>query len=174
MTPVLSLMNHRSRLRRLSYASSALFAAVLVASAQLPLFDASPLLVKGASSPLLRWDMFHFLHIANDGYVYEHEWAFLPTAPLIIRYSYAALSHLTSSSTISHFIIGAAVAALACESTQTLYTLSLHHLRSPHQALLASLLSLLPTSPATLLFVPYNEPFFTFLSYSGMSFRDPH
>ncbi|KAG1865859.1 glycosyltransferase family 76 protein [Suillus subalutaceus] len=34
------------------------------------------------SSVLLRWDAFHFAHIAREGYVYEHEWAFFNGLPL--------------------------------------------------------------------------------------------
>ena len=159
--------DHRALLRRLSAAFSVVFGLVLVASSHLPLFDASPRLVPDANSPLLRWDIFHFLHIAKDGYVYEHEWAFLPAAPWIIRYSLAFLRLGTKSVALSHFILAVAMSALASETVQTLYSLSLHHFNSPHMALLASLLALLPSSPATLLFVPYNEPFFTYLSYQG-------
>ena len=161
--------HHRALLRRLSAASSIVFGLVLVASSHLlPLFDASPLLVPDANSPLLRWDIFHFLHIARHGYVYEHEWAFFPAAPWIVRYSLALLNWATKSVALSHFILAVAMSALASETVQTLYSLSLHHFNSPHMALLASLLALLPSSPATLLFVPYNEPFFTYLSYQGM------
>jgi phosphatidylinositol glycan class V len=157
---------HRTLLRRLSAASSLVFGLVLVASSRLPLFDASPTLVPGAHSPLLRWDIFHFLNIARHGYVYEHEWAFLPAAPWIIRHSLAFLERLTPS-TLSHLIFAVGISVLASETVQTLYLLSLHHFKSPHMALLASMLAILPSSPATLLFVPYNEPFFTYLSYRG-------
>ena len=158
---------HQALLRRLSAASSLVFGLVLVASSRLPLFDASPTLVPGAHSPLLRWDIFHFLHIARSGYVYEHEWAFLPAAPWIIRHSLLFLEWLTCSITLSHLILAIGVSALASETVQTLYLLSLHHFKSPHMALLVSVLAILPSSPATLLFVPYNEPFFTYLSYRG-------
>jgi len=158
---------HQALLRRLSAASSLVFGFVLVASSRLPLFDLSPTLVPDALSPLLRWDVFHFLHISRDGYVYEHEWAFLPAAPWIIRHSLAFLEWLTCSITVSHLILAIGVSVLASETVQTLYLLSLHHFKSPHMALLASVLAILPSSPATLLFVPYNEPFFTYLSYRG-------
>jgi phosphatidylinositol glycan class V len=160
---------HLALLRRLSAASSLVFGLVLVASSRLPLFDASPLLVPDAhSSPLLRWDILHFLHIARHGYVFEHEWAFLPAAPWIIRYPLGFLEWMMRSTALSHLIFAIAVSVLASETVQTLYLLSLHHFKSSYMALLASLLAILPSSPATLLFVPYNEPFFTYLSYRGV------
>lgn len=61
-----------------------------------------------------------------------------------------------------------ALAAIACDTTCTLYQLTLHHLGSPTLAYLTALLSLMPSNPATLYFVPYTEPFFTYLSYKGM------
>ncbi|KAJ7668374.1 GPI mannosyltransferase 2 [Mycena polygramma] len=49
-----------------------------------------------------------------------------------------------------------------------MYALSLHHLGSSALARLATVLSLLPSSPVTLFLAPYSEPFFTYLSYKGM------
>lgn len=154
----------------LSVISRLFFFAVLQFSSFLPLFDASPLLlsVTAPSRPLLRWDIFHFLHIASDRYLYEHEWAFLPSLPLIL--------HTLESGFAGEFkhpnvLLWGILAVLSFWTTQTLYDLSLHHLQSPELSLLAALLSLIPTSPVTLFFAPYNEPFFTFFSYRGMHFR---
>lgn len=33
----------------------------------------------------LRWDSFYFLHIAEEGYVFEQEHAFFPFYPLLVR-----------------------------------------------------------------------------------------
>ncbi|THH12498.1 hypothetical protein EW146_g7639 [Bondarzewia mesenterica] len=104
------------------------------------------------TSSLLRWDAFHFAQIAKEGYVYEQQWAFLPEGP----------------PGWIDILQGGGLAALVCDSTLTLYRLSLLHLQSPSLALIASLLSLLPSSPAILHFAGYSEPFFTFLSYKGM------
>lgn len=127
------------------------FVLLELSAAFLPLFDASPLLVRlhPLLRPLLRWDLFHFTHIAQHSYAYEHEWAFFPALPLIIRSRLAILAFL-------------------CDPSQLLYTLSLYHLPSPKHALLATLLSLLPSNPVTAYFAPYTEPFFTYFSYWGM------
>ncbi|KAJ7129822.1 glycosyltransferase family 76 protein [Mycena crocata] len=106
---------------------------------------------------LLRWDALHFHHIARSGYVYEHEWAWLPGLPFLLS--------LFPNSLLAPTLVSLAI---ACDMTSTMYSLSLHHLGSPALARLAAVLSLLPSSPATLFLAPYTEPFFTYLSYKGM------
>lgn len=143
---------HRRLLFRLSIFSRLLvFVLVHLSAHALPLFDASPLLitVHPILRPLFRWDVFHFSHIAQHAYVYEHEWAFFPALPFIFAV--------------------APLLVLTCDTSQTLYTLSLYHLPSPKLALLATLFSLFPSSPVTAYFAPYSEPFFNYLSYRGMS-----
>ncbi|KAH7913176.1 glycosyltransferase family 76 protein [Hygrophoropsis aurantiaca] len=149
---------------------------ISVAASSLPLFDSSPKLVLDESTPpwisaLLRWDAFHFAHVAEKGYVYEHEWAFFVGTPFTMRVSSKLLSLLGgryTSSTWATFLQGGALTAIACDSTRILYHLSLHHLRSPNLAFVSAALSLLPSSPATLKFASYSEPFFTYLSYKGL------
>ena len=130
-----------------------IFVLVHLSAHLLPLFDSSPVLVElhPFLRPLFRWDVFHFSHIARHSYVYEHEWAFFPGLPFIMRFDRLAL------------------AVLACDTSQMLFTLSLYHLPSPSHALLATLLSLLPSNPVTVYFAPYTEPFFNYLSYWGRS-----
>ena len=90
--------NHRRTLLALSCAASLLTLLWTVSAAQLPLFDSSPNVLlppstelasfslrRTLASAVLRWDAFHFAHIARDGYVYEHEWAFFPAAPSLMR-----------------------------------------------------------------------------------------
>ncbi|KAH7923928.1 glycosyltransferase family 76 protein [Leucogyrophana mollusca] len=142
----------------------------------LPLFDTSPKLVFGESVPpwtsaLLRWDAFHFSHVAEKGYVYEHEWAFFMGTPFMMRASAKLLSLFGERYPATHWatlLQGGALTAVLCDSTQVLYHLSLHHLNSPSLAFLSSALSLMPSSPVALKFASYSEPYFTYLSYRGM------
>ncbi|KAL6308172.1 GPI mannosyltransferase 2 [Sparassis latifolia] len=175
--------HHLDVLRVLSVLTWFLCAIVVHITSLFPLFDSSPHAALPASSssllhslshPLLRWDAFHFGHIAQHGYVYEYEWAFFPGTPLLMRgaASVVRLFEVRSASPETpgweDVLLGGALAACLCSSTTTLYRLTLHHFRSPSLAFLAALLSLLPSSPATLRLAGYSEPFFTYLSYRGM------
>ncbi|KAG1810798.1 glycosyltransferase family 76 protein [Suillus variegatus] len=145
---------------------------VYISARLLPLFDASPSIwINGTppSSILLRWDAFHFAHIAREGYVYEHEWAFFNGLPLLMR----ILDHLQvlagfGTNGWGTLLRGGAGMAILCDSTHVLYHLSLHYFRSPSLAFLSAALSLLSSSPAALKLASYNEPFFTYFSYRGM------
>ncbi|KAF9562765.1 hypothetical protein CPC08DRAFT_662669 [Agrocybe pediades] len=132
------------------------------ATALLHLFDASPKLLP-YNSPLFRWDALHFTHIASAGYIYEHEWAFFPAIAFLLRAFGLQNAH-------SVILFYALMLIVAWDTHRTLRSLSLHHLRSSKLTKLACTLSLIPTSPATLYFAPYNEPFFTYFSYRGMLF----
>ncbi|KAF8629165.1 hypothetical protein AX17_005750 [Amanita inopinata Kibby_2008] len=147
-------------LHLVSFLVSALsYLLLYTAAPALTLFDSSPRLVPASPGliPLLRWDSFHFSHIAQSGYVYEHEWAFFPGASIVIW-------ALHSSSLVLLFL----VTAVTCDTTRTLYELSLHHFKSPSLAYISALLSLLSSSPVTVRLAPYSEPFYTYLSYKGM------
>ncbi|TFK75315.1 hypothetical protein BDN72DRAFT_810844 [Pluteus cervinus] len=146
---------------------------VLLAHASgLALFDDSPHLDSPSKtrppSPLLRWDTFHYLHIAKHGYVYEHEWAFFPGVPFVMRLLAQPLQYLTHLESSQNFLLSGALLAMSCDTTWTLYDLTYHHLKSLHLAYIASLLSLLPSSPTTLHLAPYAEPYFTYLAYKGL------
>ena len=165
---------HLQALTLLSLLSRVLVAALIISSTYLlTLFDSSPRLVLSTAPPwissLLRWDAFHFARVAQEGYAYEHAWAFFPGLPFIIRTSEHLLSRAgLNTPDVAAPLLGAAVLAALFDSTRVLYRLSLHHLRSPSAAFLAAALSLLSSSPATLRFAPYSEPFFTHCSYRGM------
>ncbi|OBZ66527.1 GPI mannosyltransferase 2 [Grifola frondosa] len=179
--------SHLRLLRIASFASSLSTVLFVELASTLPLFDSSPRVVlpldatrsllKSLASPLLRWDAFHFAHIARSGYVYEHEWAFFPGTPLVMK-AITYLFRLVGMYRIPEegyqswesVLLGGSLAVLLLSSTTTLYHLTLHHTSSPSIALLASLLSLLPSSPITLHVAAYTEPFFTYLSYKGMLF----
>jgi len=167
---------HIRLLRVLSIATRLLTALLLLLLSKLPLFDSAPG-ISSDGSPFLRWDAFHFVHIADQGYVHEYEWAFFPGTPFVMRITGEVLRLLKrSDSPVSwdDLLQGGALAALACDSTTTLYRLTLHQLGSPQVALIVSLLSLMPSSPATLRFAAYSEPFFTYFSYKGQQIHSKH
>ncbi|KAG1878223.1 glycosyltransferase family 76 protein [Suillus subluteus] len=145
---------------------------VSISAYLLPLFDSSPYILISGTSPssvLLRWDAFHFAHIAREGYVYEHEWAFFNGLPLLMRIS-AHLQALAGfgSNDWGTLLRGGAGIAILCDSTHVLYHLSLHHFRSPSLAFLSTALSVFSNSPTALKLASYSEPFFTYFSYRGM------
>ncbi|KAG8903749.1 ER membrane glycoprotein subunit of the GPI transamidase complex-like protein [Tulasnella sp. 403] len=172
---------HKRALRS-AYLIARLATAIVIVSASsvLPAFDSSHLVTQPSpslASSLLRWDAFHFSHIALHGYEQEHHFAFFPGTPMLMRLFAEAALWLARMVKISsrQFVnesdvlrAGALAAFWLCDWTADLYDLTLAVAGSPSFALLASLLSLLPLSPPSLLFAPYAEPFFTSLSYKGM------
>ncbi|KZT24378.1 glycosyltransferase family 76 protein [Neolentinus lepideus HHB14362 ss-1] len=167
----------RSHLYLLSIASRIFILCLVYISSFLPVFDSGVNVVLSPStnrltSALLRWDTFHFAHIAKEGYVYEYEWAFFPGITMTMRYAGQAtglLKHflgIEGDGTVN-ILQGAAILAMLCDSTVALYDLSLEVFASERIARLAALLSLIPSSPAALRYAPYTEPFFTYLSYKG-------
>lgn len=175
--------NHIRLLRGLAGLSWIATAVLAHSSPLSSAFDSSFRVVQGPSNvsvahrlgqPALRWDTFHFAHIAQYGYVYEHERAFMPGSPMVMRAMLGLMRVLgiSSSEDLTEFgelLLGAILVAFTCNllAVTCLYRLTIHHLQCPTIALLVSLLSLLPSSPATLRIVPYTEPFFTYLSYQG-------
>ncbi len=153
-----AIRKHITRLVFLSFLSRTLIYVLAYCASSLPLFDASPALIPTSSwaKPLLRWDSFHFVHISEQGYVYEHQLAFFPGLPFVLRVFKT-----------TDMLLAGALVAMACDTTTLLYRLTLHHFGSPNLAFLAALLSLIPSSPATLRLAAYAEPFFTYLSYRG-------
>jgi phosphatidylinositol glycan class V len=146
---------------------------VLVAlMSNLPLFDSSPAVLLPDSgklvTTLLRWDAFHFAHIARKGYEFEYQWAFFPGLPYLMRWTGRLLPGSNNSDLSWEVTLtGGSMFVITLVTSHTLYELSMHHLKSQRLAFLTCLLSLLPTSPPTLYMAPYNEPVFTFLSYKG-------
>lgn len=168
--PAGKVQEHLRLLRILSLASRILTAIALYSLAQLPLFDSSPNIASN-KSPLLRWDAFHFTHIAHEGYVHDYEWAFFPGTPVVMRLTGRIIHWLKKADSgplcWDDLLQGGALAALVVDSTTTLYHLTLHHFKSCNIALMVSLLSLIPSSPAVMRFASYTEPFFTYFSYQG-------
>ncbi|KAI0344640.1 mannosyltransferase [Trametopsis cervina] len=175
------IASHLRTLRIASIAAWLCTVFLLYASSLLPLFDSSPRVVLPEQSlstrlvsPLLRWDAFHFLHIAQNGYTYEQNWAFLPGIAHIMTFparflEYTGLTDASNESLSAASLLGSAsMLSIFCGTTELLYRLTLLHFKSPSLAYLTALLSLLSSSPAISRFSAYNEPFFTYLSYRGM------
>ncbi|KAI0667402.1 GPI mannosyltransferase 2 [Trametes maxima] len=179
---------HRTLLLQASCLATALTLVLSVVASKLPLFDSSPNVLlpppsrfsirHTLASALLRWDAFHFAHIAREGYVYEYEWAFFPGAAYIMK-AWAQLAQLLRPGSQragrlfdwDDLLSGGLVSTIVhVASAQVLYQLTLIHFRSRPLALLTSLLSLLPSSPVTLRIAGYSEPLFTLFSYCGMLF----
>jgi len=160
---------HRKLLLIFTLASQVLILLLLFLCSHLPLFDSSPWAVldksttSWATSSLFRWDVFHFRLVADER-MYEHQWAFFPGAPTLMEF----LGRTAPSDNWSTFLQGGVLFAIACDSTLALYDLSLHHLKSTSLSFLSATLSLLPSSPATLRYAPYAEPFFAWASYKGI------
>ena len=159
---------HRKQLQIFTLASQALILLLLFLSSYLPLFDSSPWVVLDKSvtswttSSLLRWDIFHLGPVAGER-MYEHQWAFFPGAPTFTK----LLGRITTNDDWATLLQGGILLAIARDSTLVLYDLSYHHLKSTSLSFLSATLSLLPSSPATLRYAPYAEPFFTWASYRG-------
>ncbi|KAH9849114.1 GPI mannosyltransferase 2 [Lenzites betulinus] len=179
-----AIQNERRLLLALSSITTLLTLVLTVTASQLPLFDTSPQVLLPTpphfslrhilASAVLRWDAFHFARIAKDGYVYENEWAFLPGVAWVMR-GVAGLPRLVGLLPAENalewedvLLGGLLASAVSIWSVLAMYDLTLLHFRSRSIALLASLLSLLPSSPVTLRLAGYTETFFTFLSYHGM------
>ncbi|KAF8342835.1 GPI mannosyltransferase 2 [Cantharellus anzutake] len=130
-------------------------------------------LVARWSRSMLRWDAFHFAHIAQNGYVFEYEYAFFPGVPLVMRAvteiaRIAGLVSWTKQPSVEQLLYSGALSTLFIDSSPVLYELTLAVTKSTQFALLCSLLLSLPTSPATLLFGTYAEPFFSYFALRGM------
>jgi hypothetical protein len=166
---------HRKQLLIFTFASQVLILLLLLLCSYLPLFDASPWTqldnstTSWATSSLLRWDVFH-LELAADERMYEHQWAFFPGAPNFTKF----LRQIAPSDGWATLLQGGVLLAIACDSTLVLYDLSLHHLKSSSLSFLSAILSLLPSSPATLRHAFYAEPFFTWASYRGYFLSQLH
>ncbi len=83
---------HRRIILLCSILSRLLVASVIFLSSLVPPFDSSHTLVVSSNALVtrwsvstLRWDAFHFVHIAQRGYTFDYEYAFFPGVPVIMR-----------------------------------------------------------------------------------------
>ncbi|KAG9332258.1 hypothetical protein JZ751_015467 [Albula glossodonta] len=120
---------------------------------------------------LSRWDAEHFLFIAERGYLYEHNFAFLPLLPLALRaVAGVLLRPLAGWLTVRGRLLLAVAglnSALFVLSTLALYGLGRVTLGDRRLALLSSLLLCL--SPANVfLAAGYSESLFAALTFGGV------
>ncbi|XP_004678718.1 PREDICTED: GPI mannosyltransferase 2 [Condylura cristata] len=119
---------------------------------------------------LSHWDAEHFLFIAEHGYLYEHNFAFFPGFPLVLRAGaellrpLQALLSLRSCLLISVASLNSLFSVLAAVALHDLGRLVLH---CPRQAFYGALLFCL--SPASVfLAAGYSEALFALLTFSAM------
>ncbi|XP_059111116.1 GPI mannosyltransferase 2 isoform X2 [Peromyscus eremicus] len=127
-------------------------------------------LVEGLLGGLSRWDAEHFLFIAEHGYLYEHNFAFLPGFPVALMTGAELLKPLQgllsrrSCLLLSVALLNFLFSVLAAVA---LHDLGCLVLRCPRQAFYAAMLFCL--SPANVfLAAGYSEALFAFLTFSAM------
>ncbi|NWW02848.1 PIGV mannosyltransferase, partial [Oreocharis arfaki] len=124
-------------------------------------------LVERLLGGLGRWDAEHFLFVAERGYLFEHNCAFLPLFPLSLR----ALACLwpPQLQPRSRLLLSAALlnSLLSVLAAAALYALGRAVLRRRGEAFLAALL--FSVSPASVFMAAaYSESAFAFLAFSAM------
>ncbi|NXY66705.1 PIGV mannosyltransferase, partial [Callaeas wilsoni] len=126
-------------------------------------------LVERLLGGLGRWDAEHFLFIAERGYLFEHNCAFLPLFPLSLRALAGAGLWPPQLQPRSRLLLSAALlnSLLSVLAAAALYGLGRAVLRRRGEAFLAALLFSL--SPANVFMAAaYSESLFAFLAFSAM------
>ncbi|TSQ69502.1 GPI mannosyltransferase 2 [Bagarius yarrelli] len=120
---------------------------------------------------LSRWDAEHFLFIAEHGYLYEHNFAFFPLFPLVLRsLSTILLWPLSPFLTVhGRLLVTVAIAnsALFVTSAVALYGLSRLVLQDRKLALISSLIYCL-TPANVFMLAGYSESLFALLTFGGL------
>ncbi|CAL1611499.1 unnamed protein product [Knipowitschia caucasica] len=122
-------------------------------------------------SGLSRWDAEHFLFIAERGYLYEHNFAFFPLLPIVLRGLAETLLWPLSSwlSVRGRLLVAVAFGntALFLLSVVSLYALSRIVLQDRRLAFLSSLLYCI--TPANVFMIAgYSESLFAALTFGGL------
>ncbi|NXG69050.1 PIGV mannosyltransferase, partial [Baryphthengus martii] len=129
------------------------------------------LLLERLLGGLSRWDAEHFLFIAERGYLYEHNCAFLPLYPLSLRavaqgvlWPFQRLLRFRSRLLLSAVLLNSLFSVLAAVALYELGRLVLGRRRVAFLA--AALFSLSPAN--VFLAAAYSESMFAFLAFSAM------
>ena len=126
---------HRLLIRLASLSARTTTGLLVFLVASFSSFDASPTLFSPSSqnplqrwaTSLLRWDAFHFVHVAQHGYAYEHAFAFFPGTPGVMRLmaEVGSVLHLTKwgdeGPSALVLLGGGAIGALICDASLDLY-----------------------------------------------------
>ncbi|KAG0255782.1 hypothetical protein BG011_004934 [Mortierella polycephala] len=139
----------------------------------LPIETTTQQLFKSIFGVFLRWDSFYFVHIAENGYVFEQAHAFFPLLPTLMRLVansvLAPLGHLLTYRQ-QLVLAGALVAngSFIAASTQ-LYRLTKTLFGNEQFAFLTAMLYILTPSGIFMAAI-YTESLFAALSFTGMLF----
>ena len=120
---------------------------------------------------LRRWDAVYFIHVAEHGYTYENNIAFLPLFPLVVRVA-ANTAFLPLQNVLAYrnvLLVSAVTVNLCCfvASVRILYKLSVVILGDDTAAYRVTQLYCI--NPASVFFMaPYSESIFALLTFSGM------
>lgn len=84
-----SNVHNKSLILRLSLGVRLLSGILVYLGSSFPAFDTShsalSTFADAVTSVSLRWDSFHFTSVAQNGYTFEYQYAFLPGTPLAMR-----------------------------------------------------------------------------------------
>lgn len=128
-------------------------------------------LIQIAFGGLERWDAHYFLHVAENGYVYENSLAFFPLFPTAIRFISSCLKVFMGGllSNQSLLLLASSSLNMICfvKAADVLFCLSKKVLEDEILAYKAALLFCI--NPASIFFTaPYSEALFALLSFQGM------
>ncbi|CAJ0857601.1 7953_t:CDS:2, partial [Entrophospora sp. SA101] len=120
---------------------------------------------------LLRWDAFYFLHISEEGYIYEQEFAFFPLLPLLARilgdFAFIPLGYFLTYTQVL-FLSGVLITNICFVlASINLYKLSLILFKDEKFAFISSIFYIL-TPSCIFMTSMYTESLFGFLSFFGM------
>ncbi|GAA6099255.1 palmitoyltransferase ZDHHC18-A isoform X1 [Tachysurus ichikawai] len=122
-------------------------------------------------SGLSRWDAEHFLFIAEHGYLYEHNFAFFPLFPLVLRLLATILLWPLSPFLTVHgrllVMVAIANSTLFVMSAVALYGLSRMVLQDRKLAMISSLIYCL-TPANVFMLAGYSESIFALLTFGGL------
>ena len=129
--------------------------------------------VSFACDGLIRWDAHHFLHVANNGYTFEHSLAFFPLYPLLVQTLARTANWFIADLDVMTYPALLKICAVYINfilfviAADVVYTLSRRVLRDEYLAYKSALFFCL--NPASVFFTaPYSETTFALFSFWSM------